>query len=177
MLLYLHCGEETAHRTTQLFFLSCFCSLALSHNPLLLGIRTLGVPELTVNKHLKETQTFSFGAAMAYDHGLKESKDALAGALYRNVFSNQQERNNPHLEQTVLAMSSYVQDQVAHLNTNISDEDVLIGALHWRSTPGAGMAATTRPFLEEQDDEWREATADSGDVYYWNPRTRETKWK
>ena len=47
------------------------------------GIRTLGVPELTVNKHLKETQTFSFGAAMAYDHGLQENKDALAGALYR----------------------------------------------------------------------------------------------
>jgi len=47
------------------------------------GIRTLGVPELTVNKHLKETQTFSFGAALAYDHGLQENKDALAGALYR----------------------------------------------------------------------------------------------
>ena len=47
------------------------------------GIRALGVPELTVNKHLKETQTFSFGAAMAYDHGLKDSKDSLAGAIYR----------------------------------------------------------------------------------------------
>ena len=41
-------------------------------------IRALGVQELTVNKHLRETQTFSFGAAVAYDHGLQEDLDTLA---------------------------------------------------------------------------------------------------
>ena len=42
-------------------------------------IRALGVPELTVNKHLKETQSLSFGSAMSFDINMRESKDHLAG--------------------------------------------------------------------------------------------------
>ena len=42
-------------------------------------IRALGVPELTVNKHLKETQSLSFGSAMSFDINMRESKNHLAG--------------------------------------------------------------------------------------------------
>ena len=136
-------------------------------------IRTLGVPELTVNKHLKETQTFSFGAAMAYDHGLKESKDVLAGALYRNVFSNHQER--PDLEESVIQMAGYVQDQVACL-ANQHNDDVMVGTLSWNSTPGQPKGQVNSR-KSSGEDEWKEAVSDNGDVYYWNQRTRETKWR
>ena len=92
-------------------------------------IRILGVPELTVNKHLKETQTFSFGAAMAYDQGLNTSKDELAGAIYRNIFQSPVEERNG-LEQSIFEVADYIQDQVAHLAKQ-SDDDVLIGKISW----------------------------------------------
>ena len=134
-------------------------------------IRILGVPELTVNKHLKETQTFSFGAAMAYDQGLNTSKDELAGAIYRNIFQSPVEERNG-LEQSIFEVADYIQDQVAHLAKQ-SDDDVLIGKISWSSSPG-GKKIKDSTYKSE---EWKEAISDTGDVYYWNPRTRETRWK
>jgi hypothetical protein len=66
-------------------------------------------------------------------------------------------------------MASYVQNQVNHLNKNISDDSILGGNVHWISTPGSNR--------NMENDEWKEAISESGDIYYWNPRTRETKWK
>jgi hypothetical protein len=102
-----------------------------------------------------------------------------------NVFSNHSERNN--VEESVLDMATYVQDQVAHLNKNVSDDQVLQGEVHWIPAPGCGGVAESArgtdsaeqpaSYVDEQQDEWREATSDDGNVYYWNPRTRESRWK
>lgn len=53
------------------------------------GIRHEMVPEISVNKVLRELQSQSYGAMMAYDAALeKEDSDKeLEGALERNVFA------------------------------------------------------------------------------------------
>eukprot|EP00946_MAST-07B_sp_MAST-7B-sp1_P003932 g3932.t1 len=124
-------------------------------------IRALGVPELTVNKHLRETQTFSFGAATVYDYGLAEDEQELAGALYRNVFCNNQ--NIP--EALVLETTSYVQDQVKNLAEH-PDEKVLAGDLTW--LPALGCEANA--------EKWKQAEDENGRAYLYHVDTKETKW-
>lgn len=130
-------------------------------------IRELGVPELTVNKHLRETQTFSFGAATVYDYGLAEGTEELAGSLYRNVFCNNQDI--PEL--LVIETATYVQKQVKHLQ-NHSDDDVVKGDLSWM--PALGCDGKVPDI--NQSDKWREAEDEQGRKYLYNVETRETKW-
>ena len=132
-------------------------------------IRALGVPELTVNKHLRETQTFSFGAATVYDYGLAEDEQELAGALYRSVFCNNQEIP----EDLVMETTAYVKQQVSHL-AQISDDNVLEGKLTW--LPALGCVGEGAAASSDGANEWREATDENGRVYLYHLRTKETKW-
>ena len=133
-------------------------------------IRALGVPELTVNKHLRETQTFSFGAATVYDYGLAEDEQELAGALYRNVFCNNQDVP----EALVMETTAYVQRQVEHL-AQLSNENVLAGELTW--LPALGCAGGEGASASSDDaDQWKEAKDDRGRVYLYHVKTKETKW-
>lgn len=49
-------------------------------------IRSKGVKELQVNKHLVELQEMFFGAALAYDEAVASSDAVLAAALWRNLY-------------------------------------------------------------------------------------------
>ncbi len=135
-------------------------------------IRALSVPELTVNKHLRETQTFSFGAAVAYDHGLKEGTDALAGSLYRNVFCN----NQDVAESTVLEMAAYVEEQVGSLG-QVAHEDVCEGRLVWIAPPGcAGGPGQQVSGPVSVEASWVEAVDANGRTYWFHEQTKETTW-
>ena len=87
-----------------------------------------------------------------------------------------------------------MQKQVAHLAKYVSDEDVLMGNLHWAPTPGeskremrSSTCSSSSSDLEDgavagaggemHGKDWREAVSESGEVYYWNVQTRETRWK
>jgi cytochrome b pre-mRNA-processing protein 3 len=156
-----------------------------------LAIRALGVPELTVNKHLKELQKISFGALVNYDHGMQTGTDELAGALYRNLYAADEEVP----EDTVLSMAAYVQRQARAVD-KLDLDDFLKGNIVWDNkglakglaeveTEGAESDAIAEATLSEETlssgvgsmhGDWQEAVDQRGQTYYWNMVTREVVW-
>eukprot|EP00949_MAST-11_sp_MAST-11-sp1_P000184 g184.t1 len=124
-------------------------------------IRTLDVPELTVNKHLRNTQEFSLGACSAYDHGLATGKDELAGALYRNLFNADENIE----EDSVLRLEAYTRRQVAALAT-VDFEEICWGRIPWLLAPGC---------KEREKSVWKMARNEKGEPYWWHTVTREIR--
>ena len=50
---------------------------------MVIEIRSKGVTELHITKHLVELQEIFFGSALAYDEGIASSDAVLAAALWR----------------------------------------------------------------------------------------------
>jgi hypothetical protein len=153
----------------------------------ILSIRALGVPELTVNKHLKELQKITFGALVNYDHGMANGTDELAGALYRNLYAIDEDVP----EEKVLSMAAYVQRQTAAVDS-LSDEDFNRGKIVWNnkgittsveaednsvSAPSELSEATLSSGVGSMHGDWQEALDQRGQVYYWNIVTRESSWE
>jgi cytochrome b pre-mRNA-processing protein 3 len=162
-------------------------------------IRSLGVPELTVNKHLKQLQNVSFHALMQYDNGIVQDHDDFAGALYRNIYGATDENVE---EETVYKLAGYVKAQLDAL-ARIPKQEFMQGRIRWANTPGVYGTSSTDSTSDDQDagagaattstgtggedaataqhgygDNIWEATLDQrGRTYYWNVVTRETAWE
>ena len=134
-----------------------------------LMIRSLDVPEVTVNKHLKELQKVSFGAMVSYDTGLAEGgTEELAGALYRNLYGRDERVSEEH----VLALADYAVRQRAAVAATPLDE-MAEGRVRWAAVDPAGAA------LAEGDappSEWRKALDSRGRIYWWHTESQEVKW-
>lgn len=128
-------------------------------------VRALGVQELSVNKYVRDTQTFSFGAAVAYDYGLSSDDHELGSSLFRNLFAGRDEIP----DEKVLSMVKYVRDQVTNLAEH-GDDDIVAGNIKWLSLPGSTNAVAGH-------DEWREALSEDGRIYWWNTKTRQSTWE
>jgi len=160
-------------------------------NDSMFRIRAIGVPELTVNKHLTSVQKYSFASAVSYDHALShtdadERIDALAGALWRFVYL----QNESLLVEHVLELARYVETNLDTLYATPT-EAILEGRIAWGELPKWGVAATTAGApaadgavgatnadedVDEELGEWRKALTEAGKVYWWNVRTRESRW-
>lgn len=128
-------------------------------------IRATGVHELTVNKHLAQVQKICFTAACSYDHGLAIEDDdknsKLGSYLWHNVF--QRDPKTP--DECVYKMIDYVRDQIDALKL-LKDEDLYDAKINWLDLQG----------VEATSGEWRQALAANGKTYYWNVKTRESRW-
>jgi len=130
-------------------------------------IRAAGVHELTVNKHLSTVQKACFTAAVSYDHGLNISSDEnleLGSAIWRNVY--QSDPKTP--DECVYKMADYVRNQINTFEA-LGSADLMRGKLSWLDF-GNSSAVTALA------GEWRQAVAPSGKRYWWNVRTRESRW-
>ena len=77
-----------------------------------------GLPELTVNSHLKNVQKYSFAACVSFDHALTfddnttagkaKALDELGGALWREVY----QRNDNLTVDHVMRLAKYVDSQL-----------------------------------------------------------------
>ena len=128
-------------------------------------VRTLGVQELSVNKYVRDTQTFSFGAAVAYDHGLANDDHELGSSLFRNLFAGREEIE----DEKVLAMVEYVRSQVEHLAA-IPSDDIVSGKIDWLPMPG-------KKETPGDTGDWQEALSEDGRAYWWNTKTRQSTWE
>jgi hypothetical protein len=86
-----------------------------------------------------------------------------------------------------MEMAHYVRRNQAMLKA-ADTEAVAEGRIAWQEVPswkgvksvvGGVEGAKNEDGVEEEEkeSEWREALANTGKTYYWNVRTRETKWE
>mmetsp|Transcript_14456 Transcript_14456/g.16531 ORF Transcript_14456/g.16531 Transcript_14456/m.16531 type:complete len:347 (-) Transcript_14456:733-1773(-) len=134
-------------------------------------IRAAGINELSVNKHLMETQKWSFGSCVTFDHGFEienDNNEELATALWRAVF--QSDSSVP--DRKVLHLAKYVRRQMKLLE-DLSREDFLDGKIKWLDPP----ASMAEDMLDDSHVRlWRPTYSASGRKYYWNVYTRESRW-
>jgi len=142
-------------------------------------IRAKGINELSVNKNLKEVQGYCLRLCLELDEALKTHPhdeqlllDDIAAALWRLLW-RQEEDVDPDI---VLALARYVLQELQSLQA-LSVPAVCGGRVAWGSPPlwpdrSLGQTAAEEPVTGE----WQSALAPTGQPYYWNTRTRETRW-
>jgi cytochrome b pre-mRNA-processing protein 3 len=149
-------------------------------------IREAGINELSINKYLTQVQGYSFKACVELDEALtKPSRDEkveeIAGVVWRSVYNKRDEVD----EDRVLALANYVESEHTSLQ-NVSDNAMLEGRVAFSSVPVFQSKPTRKPqetaSIEDllasakEKDEWKRATAATGRTYYFNVKTRETRW-
>ena len=131
-------------------------------------IRATGVHEMTVNKHLRDVQRMSLGAATSYDYGLAHDNDdnlELGSALWRNLFMKREQVP----DQLVLDMATFVRKEVDRIGS-IPRDELYNGQFSW------SLPAGVKPDSILQTP-WRRAIAVDGRPYFWNSVTREASWE
>lgn len=153
-------------------------------------IRSMGINELMVNKSLGDVQKYSFPMLVSYDQALalpslEEQDDHLGAAVWRNVWLADKSLTVEHC----MVMAQYLREQQKVLDAT-DTKAVCQGRIAWGPVPswkgvkslvdgseGAALGdAATLETEEEEEGEWREALAQTGKKYYWNAKTRETRW-
>jgi hypothetical protein len=140
-------------------------------------IRQAGIAEMSVSKNMGEVQKITFGAMVSYDIGLKTTDDKdheLASAVWRNLFASQESVPDELVYRVARWMRSEV-DRVVNLPLSQVEE----GDLEWTLPDGSQVTEEDRKQLIEKglDGEWRSAIAVDGKQYWWNTKTRESKWE
>ncbi|CAM9625840.1 unnamed protein product [Discosporangium mesarthrocarpum] len=79
-------------------------------------MRSMEVTEMFMNKYLKETQQYTFGTLVQYDHAYtledeEERIDMLAGALWRGVYMRSEEMDGMS-EEHVLTLARYIDGEL-----------------------------------------------------------------
>lgn len=157
-------------------------------------IREAGINELSINKYLTQVQGYSFKACVELDEALTkptrdEKVEEIAGVMWRAVYNKRDEVE----EDRVLTLANYVHSEHTSL-LQVPDDAVLEGRVAFspipafQSRPGAagygggqGKATQAKSIDEllasaEAKDEWKRAIAATGRTYYFNVKTRETRW-
>jgi hypothetical protein len=142
------------------------------------------VPELTVNKHLVEVQKYSIGACVCLDEALRGSSedeviDNIGSVLWKYVYLRREDLD----EERVLALAKYLRREQLSL-LELPADAVLEGRFEFGSPPdwppltlaSSGALAEEDGHADGEESEWRTALAANGKTYYWNTRTRESRW-
>ena len=153
-------------------------------------IRAAGINELSVNKYLTQVQGYSFKTCVELDEALSkksgdEKREEIAGTLWRSVYNKRDEID----EARVLTLADYVYGEHASL-LELPDAAVLEGRVAFSPVPVFPMVDSTatktaRPLASSidelinkpGDEDWREARAANGRRYWFNVKTRETRWE
>ena len=165
-------------------------------------IRNAGIAEISVNARLSDVQGYSFRTCMELDHCMTlpsedEKVEEMAGVMWRSAFN----RNNDIMPNHVLEMASHVQKEHYSL-LEIPSKAVMEGRVEFggvkhlwggeKSLPTKKMVggryvndsfATTsseeesvEEYEEEEVDVWLTNLTAQGKPYYYNKKTRETRW-
>jgi hypothetical protein len=143
-------------------------------------MRHAGIDELFIRKNLKGVQDYSFEALVSYDDAMtkkdeEEKVDALAGAIWRNVFQSMDGIGEEH----VIGMSRHIYAELQSV-LDIPSEAVMEGRLEFADPPTWVKSAEggSPPLLTyhggptvDQVGDWRVELDISGKEYWWNVRT------
>lgn len=155
-------------------------------------IRSMGINELMVNKSLGDVQKYSFPMLVSYDQALalpslEEQDDHLGAAVWRNIYLAEKSLTVEHC----MVLVQYMREQKKILE-DTKTQAVCEGRIAWGPVPswkgikslvhGEALDIDNEDKEEDSEDEdeegeWREALAQTGKKYYWNAKTRETRWE
>ena len=150
-------------------------------------IRSEGVNELTVNKHLKDAQQLTFLYCTHLDHAFSEHADddykrfeELAAAVWIHVLNRDEDVCNDQLKR----IAAYVEYQHENIARGLPDSYFWEGRIPWGDMPNfKGMKDNSGKELDELcevsglvvlPEPWTTTLTDSGKPYYWNTKTNET---
>jgi len=164
-------------------------------------IRSAGVHELTVNKHLKESQQATFLQCTQYDHAFKEFEkddvkrfEVVCDAVWRHVLNGDEEADD-HL---IRRLGAYVEFQLDNIVYKLPDDYFDEGRIGWGNIPdfdfisqkkdADGTSGAEDPENPEEttnalsglktlENGWMQVLTDAGEPYYWNTETNRTSWK
>ena len=152
-------------------------------------IRAEGVNELTVNKHLKDTQQVSFQQMTHLDHAFTEYKEdpekrteEIALAVWMHLLMKDEGASDDLIKR----LAAYVEYEYRNIVLALPDEYFQEGRINWGSLPNFdGMkdktGKTIQPLPPNTDDVlpkgWVKALTDAGDTYFWNTETNMTTWQ
>ena len=152
-------------------------------------IRAEGVNELTVNKHMKDTQQVSFQHMTHYDHAFTEYKDdpvkrfeELVGAVWNHVLLKDEDAP----DDLVKRLAAYVEYQHENIVNELPDRYFSEGRINWGCMPDfKGMKDSSgrsmQPLPLDPDDSlpepWIKVRTDGGDIYYWDTEANMTSWQ
>jgi len=169
-------------------------------------IRSLGVNEIMVNKHLKDAQQMTFLHVTQYDHAFSNFKDdpqkrfeVICDAVWRQVLlggggSNTKNDNEISIEEdpidddVIRKIGAYVEYQYDNIMFKLPDDYFEEGRIGWGNLPDFTSNITDpkgsivgdkedKTGMEYIDDEWVEVLTDAGEPYYWNQMTNQTTWR
>jgi len=152
-------------------------------------IRAEGVNELTVNKHLKDTQQVSFQHMTHLDHAFteyKEDPDKRTEEIALAVWMHLLMKDEGASDDLIKRLAAYVEYQYRNIVLALPDEYFQEGRVDWGSMPSFDSmkdknGKTIQPLPPNPDDvlpkHWAKALTDAGDTYYWNTATNLTTWQ
>uniref|UniRef100_A0A7S2ETL6 WW domain-containing protein n=1 Tax=Trieres chinensis TaxID=1514140 RepID=A0A7S2ETL6_TRICV len=161
-------------------------------------IRSEGVQEVTVNKHLKDVQSLTFKICTHLDHAFAEyaadmerRHEELVGVVWVHLLN----RDEDVPRDAVVRLAAYVEFEFQNIMFLLPDEHFAEGRVAWGSTPDFSDMVDNEgkplPPLEEDGKigegqlklptqlpkKWLEALTDAGDKYYWNVETMKSQWE
>mgnify|MGYP000548392384 CR=1 FL=1 len=141
-------------------------------------IRNVGVNELSINKHLKDVQGYSFRYCIELDEALTketpdEVKEEIGGALWRFNFLRDDDVEADH----VMKMADYVYREHESLK-DVSLAAMCEGRVAFGRPPRWDTTTTSSSSMSSvvEDGEWKRAITNEGKEYFWNSTTRESRW-
>ena len=144
-------------------------------------IRSLGVGEISVTKHLQEVQGYTFKFCVELDEAISQSTDEeiihdIGGALWRSLWLHNEDMDHD----LVVKMAEYVYQEHRDIN-QISPLAMLEGRVEFGPMPvfdgvskGSGKSNDSKK--KSGNGVWKEAIASDGRKYYWNTASREATW-
>jgi len=155
-------------------------------------IRQAGIGEMSVNKYLTQVQGYSFRTCVELDEAMSKPTDAerleeTAGSLWRTVYNKRDEVD----EARVLELAQYVKGEHALLH-DLPDASILDAQIKFSPVPTFPLVrnssgGASRPLASSIDElisksgdggeEWQQARDSRGRLYWFNSKTRETRWE
>lgn len=166
-------------------------------------IRSSGVHELTVNKHLKDAQQATFLHCTQYDHAFQEFPDdqkkrfeIVCDAVWRHVLGGDEDVD----DDLIRRLGAYVEYQLENIVYKLPDDYFDEGRIAWGNLPdlspfigeeipesnnasaekadgGEEEATNALSGLKFYDNNWVRVLTDAGEPYYWNTETDKTSWQ
>jgi len=167
-------------------------------------IRSSGVNELMVNKHLKDAQQATFLHCTQYDHAFQEFGndqvkrfEVVCDAVWRHILGGEEDVD----DELIRRVGAYVDYQLENVVYKLPDDYFDDGRIGWGNIPDLSAFDSAKigedgtdaidASAEEDNEEttnalsgikflnnnWVQVLTDAGEPYYWNTETDGTSWQ
>ena len=146
-----------------------------------------GIHELTVNKHLKDLQQFTFEQCTHYDGAFAmddpvKRREELFMAIWAHLLA----RNEEFIDDQINRMALYVEWQFHNIMVDLPEEYFWEGRVNWGFMPDFSKMKDNKGkvlpdvTVKKQDllpKGWNTNLTESGEIYYWNEDSMESTWE